>query len=59
MVAYAVCFVFYSFSLAFDKSLVFGLVLCICVAFVALSLAFVLKYKCKKCKGCKFENFSV
>ena len=59
LVAYAVCFVFYSFSLAFDKSLVFGLVLCICVAFVALSLAFVLKYKCKKCKRCKFENFSV
>ena len=58
-VAYAVCFVFYSFSLAFAKSVVFGLVLCICVVFVALSIGFVLKYKCKKCKRCKLENFSV
>lgn len=58
-VAYAICFVFYSFSLAFCKNVVFGSVLCICVVFVALSLGFVLKYKCKKCKRCKFENFSM
>jgi len=59
IVAYSVCFVFYSFSIVFDKNVVFGCVLCICVVFVALSLGFVLKYKCKKCKRCKFENFSM
>ena len=58
-VAWIVCFVFYSFSLAFDKSFSFGFALCICLVLVAISLCFVLKYKCKNCKGCKIENFKL
>ncbi|MBQ9716304.1 MAG: ferrous iron transporter B [Clostridia bacterium] len=58
-VAYIVCFVFYSFGLAFAQNVVFGFVACICLLFVAMSLGFVLKYKCKNCKGCKFENFTM
>lgn len=57
--AWIICFVFYSFSLAFAKSFIFGIALCICITFVAISVVFVLKYKCKNCKGCKSEDFTM
>jgi len=43
-VAYLVCFVFFSFSLAFQKSLLFGFAICVCILIVALLILFVLKY---------------
>lgn len=50
--AYSVCFVFYSFSLAFKKSVALGLTLIGVILFIAITAAFVLKCKCK-CKNCK------
>ena len=57
--AWIICFAFYSFGLAFAKSFIFGVTLCICITFVAISVVFVLKYKCKNCKGCKSEDFTM
>lgn len=53
-VAYAVCFVFYSFSLAFQKSAALGFTLTGTLTVVAIALYFVLKLpKCKNCGRCK------
>ncbi len=52
--AYSVCFVFYSFTLAFEKSVALGCTLIGVILFIAFTIAFVLKYfgRCKNCKGC-------
>jgi len=60
-VAYLVCFVFFSFSLAFQKSLLFGFAICVCILIVALLILFVLKYKYKngKQQRYKFEKIDL
>lgn len=59
--AYGVCFVFYNFAVAFDKSLSLGICAFVVVAVVATALYLVLKYKgrCHGCGRCRCEKFDM
>ena len=56
--AYGVCFVFYNFAAAFEKSAALGVSACIVVAVLAMAVYLVLKYKnkCENCGRCRVDK---